>query len=244
MMADVVTILWKEFKELFHQRGRFRGGLITVLIFVFAFGILMPLQMGPEWVSSPVGLVYSAWLPYLLVSGVTADTFAGERERHTLETLLASCLSDRSLLIGKIAFAVSYGWGLTLASVLISLVTLNLAFSEGTLLMFPPALVPAIVCISLLVATFAAGLGVTISLRAASARQAQQTLSIIMFAVLIPLFALPMLPEEWKVRASQLVANADPTAILAAVAGSLFVIDTALILLSVSRFKRARLILD
>ena len=244
MIADVGTIMWKEFKELFHQRGRFRGGSIGVLIFVFGFGILMPLQTGSGWVESPIGLVFWAWLPYLLVSGVTADTFAGERERRTLETMLASCISDRALLIAKIGSAVVYGWGLTITNILVGLVTVNVAFSEGNLLIFPPATMLGILGISLLVAVFGAGLGVTISLRAATVRQAQQTMGTIMFVMVIPLFALPMLPEEWKVEASRILANADLEAILAAVAAAFLVIDTALVLFAMSRFKRARLILD
>jgi ABC-2 type transport system permease protein len=244
MIADIGTIMWKEFKELFHQRGRFRGGSIGVLIFVFGFGILMPLQTGPGWVESPIGLVFWAWLPYLLVSSVTADTFAGERERHTLETMLASCISDRALLVAKIGSAVVYGWGLTIANILVGLVTVNVAFSEGNLLMFPPATMLGILGISLLVAVFGAGLGVTISLRAATVRQAQQTMGTIMFVMVIPLFALPMLPEEWKVKASRILANADLEGILAAAAAAFLVIDTALVLFAMSRFKRARLILD
>ena len=244
MIAHAGTIMWKEFKELFHQRGRFRGGSIGVLIFVFGFGILMPLQTGRAWVESPIGLVFWAWLPYLLVSGVTADTFAGERERHTLETMLASCISDRALLIAKIGSAVVYGWGLTITNILVGLVTVNVAFSEGHLLMFPPATMLGILGISLLVAVFGAGLGVTISLRAATVRQAQQTMGTIMFVMVIPLFALPMLPEEWKVEASRILANADLEAILAAVAAAFLVIDTALVLFAMSRFKRERLILD
>ena len=35
-----------------------------------------------------------------------ADGIPGERERHTLETLLASRLSDRSILLGKVMAAV------------------------------------------------------------------------------------------------------------------------------------------
>jgi ABC-2 type transport system permease protein len=244
MIADIGTIMWKEFKELFHRRGRFRGGSIGVLIFVFGFGVLMPLQSGPGWVESPIALVFWAWMPYLLVSSVTADTFAGERERHTLETMLASCISDRALLIAKIGSAVAYGWGLTLANILVGLVAVNVAFSEGNLLMFPPATMLGILGISLLVAVFGAGLGVTISLRAATVRQAQQTMGTIMFVVVIPLFALPMLPEEWKARAFQLVANTDLAAILLAVGAAFIVIDTALVFFAMSRFKRARLILD
>jgi ABC-2 type transport system permease protein len=98
------------------QRGSLRGGWLGLVIFVAVFGILLPLQSGRGWVESPTGLAVWAWVPFLLVSSVVADSFAGERERHTLETLLASRLPDRAILFGKLATAVGYGWGFALLS--------------------------------------------------------------------------------------------------------------------------------
>jgi ABC-2 type transport system permease protein len=110
MINDITTIIWKEIKEIFLQRPNFRGGWAGLLVLLAVFGIFIPLQSGPAWVSSPANLAIWSWVPYLLVSGVVADSFAGERERHTLETLLASRLSDRAILFGKIGAALVYGW--------------------------------------------------------------------------------------------------------------------------------------
>lgn len=244
MITDILTIIWKEFKELFHQRGRFRGGLVGVLVFVFAFGVLMPLQTGPDWIESPLNLVFWAWLPYLLVSGIVADTIAGERERHTLETLLASRLSDRAILFGKIGSAVAYSWGLTLINVLIGIVTVNVAFPSEGVLLFPLETMLAILGISFLVALFGAGLGVAISLRASTVRQAQQTMSVLMLVVLVPMLILPFLPEEWAVVAIEWVAGADLEAIMIVLIVLLILLDAGLLAFALSRFKRARLILD
>ena len=41
------------------------------------------------------------------------DPLPRERERHTLETLLASRLSDRAILLGKIGAAVGFEWVIT-----------------------------------------------------------------------------------------------------------------------------------
>jgi ABC-type Na+ efflux pump permease subunit len=38
------------------------------------------------------------------------DSIAGERERQTLETLLASRLPDRAILLGKVAAITLLGW--------------------------------------------------------------------------------------------------------------------------------------
>ena len=114
MIADLWTVMWKEWKELFVQRGSMRGGLLRLVIVIGVLGIVPPLQAGREWVDSPMVLAFAGWMPLLLVTSVVADSFAGERERHTLETLLASRLPDRAILFGKVGTAVSYGWGLTM----------------------------------------------------------------------------------------------------------------------------------
>jgi ABC-2 type transport system permease protein len=114
MIADVWTVIWKEWRELLRQRESMRGGVLRLLIFVGVFGIFLPLQVGREWINSPKLLMLWAWVPLFLVSSVVADGFAGERERHTLETLLASRLSDRAILFGKLGAALSYGFGLAM----------------------------------------------------------------------------------------------------------------------------------
>jgi ABC-2 type transport system permease protein len=128
MITDIVTIMRKELKEMLFQRGQGRSSSIRMLIFIGVFGILLPMQNGIRSLTSPVGMVFWLWIPYMLISGVTADTFAGERERHTLETLLASRLSDRSILFGKLGAVIGYGWGMTLITILVNLLTVNLVF--------------------------------------------------------------------------------------------------------------------
>lgn len=89
MIADISTVLWKEWKEILSEgRGR---GKVSVLILVGVVGIILPWQIGRTWIESPMVLAYWAWVPMFLVMPVIADSFAGERERHTLETLLGAC---------------------------------------------------------------------------------------------------------------------------------------------------------
>jgi ABC-2 type transport system permease protein len=246
MIQDMMIVLWKEIKELVFQRGRFRGGILGMLVFVGVFGVMMPLQTGPDWVNSPIGLVYWGWVPFLLVSGVVADSFAGERERHTLETLLSTRLSDRAILFGKIASALAYGWGITLFSAFLSVVTVNIAFAsqEGRLLLYSPELTAAIILLSFLVSALSASLGVIVSLRASTVRQAQQTFSIAFFALFIPLFLIPVLPEDIKLKILSWAMNVDAKMLVVGLIGILFVVDIVLSWVAITRFKRARLILD
>ena len=108
MMTDIFTVAWKELREMLIQgdpRGRSK---LSLLIVVAVFGVLIPLQNGPAWVDSPLSIIVWGWMPFLWVSGIVADSFAGERERHTLESLLATRLSDRAILFGKLLAAMLY----------------------------------------------------------------------------------------------------------------------------------------
>jgi ABC-2 type transport system permease protein len=244
MITDIWTIVWKELKELVGQRGGLRGGWVGLSIFVVVFGVFMPLQVGREWVESAISLVYWAWVPFLMVSSVVADSFAGERERHTLETLLASRLSDRSILFGKISAAIAYGWGLTLVSVLLGLITINVVYGHGSILFYPPDVGVGILMMSFLVSWLSSGLGVLVSLRAATVKQAQQTFSIVFFLLFIPIFFIPMLPREWQAAMMQVALHLNVQALIITAVIVLVIVDLGLLLLAMARFQRARLILD
>jgi len=244
MLTDIWTISQKEWKELLRQRGSLRGGFWGVLVFLGILGIFMPIQSGAEWVQSATQLIIFGWLPFLLVSGVIADSFAGERERHTLETLLASRLSDQAILFGKVSAAISYGWGLTMICMLLGLITVNLAHGKGQLLTYNWQLGLGVVTLSFLIAFLASGLGILISLRASTVRQAQQTFSLAFMLLFLPMMALPVLPQEWQGKLLMWAVNADFSAIIPIVVGVLISLDVVLIAAALARFKRAHLILD
>jgi ABC-2 type transport system permease protein len=247
MTRDVMTVLWKEWKEilLFRSRAGRMGNALSMILLLGVFGIFLPLQTGPEWVTSPLMLAAWAWVPYLLIVSVIADSFAGERERHTLETLLATRLPDRAILLGKIGAAQGYGWGMALASLLLGLITINLAHRGAGLILFPAPTLIAILALSFLISTFAASLGVLVSLRASSLQQAQQRLSMSsMLLFVLPIIALQLLPEDLTSRLALAAGRADLTTIYAVAAIALLILDISLIVAALGRFQRARMILD
>jgi ABC-2 type transport system permease protein len=248
MLADIVTVMWKERKVLFRYQGSRTKALLSLLIPVMMLGIYLPLQIGRALVEGPWSLVASVFIPMMMVGMMIPESFAGERERHTLGALLASRLPDQAILFGKVAVAVGYAWGMTLMLLLVSLVMGNIVRWNGQVLLFTPIVALANAAFSLLVASLVAGLGVLISLRASTVQQAQQTL---MTATLFPLVLLQIVlvlllnvVPDGRARLRELVAAANPTQIILIIIVVLVALDLGLFVAAMARFKRARLILD
>ena len=241
MLADLYTVMWKESKSLFAGTGG--RGRYTLVVLVALFGIVLPLRAGALWVGQPIGLGIPLMIPLILVASWAADTFAGERERHTLETLLATRLSDRAILFGKIVTITAYAWIVGVATMVLGLVTVNVAHPSGHLLLYPADLGIGSVVFSLLLTILAAALGVLISLRAASVRQVQQMVSIgIMLLVWVPLLAIQALPADLKQGLASSLASGN-LALLALIAGAVLVaLDAVLLAVAIARFQRARLV--
>lgn len=246
MMQDISTVMWKERKGLLRQGGSRWRAVLTVLVMVVMIGVFFPLQMGRDWLETGWSLMAAFLFPLILVGITVPESFAGERERHTLSTLLASRLPDRAIFFGKLGLAIGYGWLATLLILLVSLVVVNVLYWEGRVMFYVPGVMLADVAISFLMACLTASLGVLISLRSGTAQGAQQAL---MFLLLIPLMALQLIPAVLL----SLVPNGreilrrltetDPTPLLLSVVGVLVVVNLGLLLVAMARFKRARLIL-
>jgi ABC-2 type transport system permease protein len=154
------------------------------------------------------------------------------------------CSPDTAILFGKVAAAVVYGFLITVVSLLIGLVTVNIAFGKGQLLLFPGAVAAAMMGVSLILCLLMAAAGVLISLRASTARQAQQTLSAAMLIMISPIFIFPLLSGATQRQVVDFFNRLNPTQAVAVVLGFILLVDVLLILLAMRQFKRARLILD
>lgn len=246
MSPDFMTVLWKEWKEIMLQRSAGGGGARQPLIMILIIGVLLPFRMPPERFFSLLQLTVLAIVSAAAISVVVADAFAGERERHTLETLLASRLPDSAILFGKIAACVAYGWFISLACVVIGTVTANARNWNGhvrfyhdtaswiALLVGPP-----------LVGAAVSAAGVFVSLHAATVRQAQQTLGVgLMILIFGVIFGIDALPESWKTWFLKILFGWSAMELALVAAGIAALIDVALIAAAMARFQRSKLILD
>lgn len=243
---DFLTVLWKEWKEIILQRSAGGSGSRQPLVFIALLGVFVPWRMGAARFFSPAQLLVFVFLSAVVITAVIADSFAGERERHTLETLLASRLSDRAILLGKVAAAIAYGWMISIACIAAGTITVNLSGSHGEFMIYRDA---ASWLILLLGPPLVGGListaGVLISLHAATVRQAQQTLGYgFMIVVLGIIFGSEALPAEWKVWLARNLAGWSFAELVLLAAGVILAADLALLMAGMARFQRSKLVLD
>jgi ABC-2 type transport system permease protein len=245
MIADILTVAGKELREILTFGGDTRGrGKFSLVILILIFGIVIPIQNGREWVTSPMNIMVWGWMPFLWVSGIVADLFAGERERHTLEALLATRLSDQSILFGKLFAALTYGFTLTWLIMIASLIMVNVAFGRDGLLFYPLNMTLGALVFSILISGLSACIGVLVSLRAGSVRQAQQAMSAGMLVLFLPFMLIQFIPKTWLSTAENILQNVQPVQVAIGLAIVLLIVETILIVIAKRLFQRSRLILD
>lgn len=256
MIRDVVTIMWKERRERAGSQRRLGSRVVGLLFPVFTLllmAVVPPLAVGPGWTESPFALLASVFVPFMAAMSTVSDAFAGERERKTLETLLASRLPDRAILFGKIAVPLTNGLGATVLAHVLSLLVLNIVYRGGGLLIYSARWTLLILSLAFLAGLLVTCLGVLMSLKAVTVQQA--TLNFIVAIMAPPVAALgvgyfmaAVFPESWDLFVSRLLADGVPLAnfwtMLTVMFGVLIVLDLGLLLLSMHQFQRSRLRLD
>lgn len=242
MLADVLTVAWKDWKETLPWARGQRGTALRLLLIIGIFGVLLPWQNGLRWVTSPEILLFAPYVAFFLVTSISADSFAGERERHTMETLLATRLPDEAVFFGKVTGCLSFGWILTLVSILVGWITVNLTAGQGRFLSYSTPNWLGSLVLSLLGAGLAAGIGALLSMRLGTVKQVQQYMSMaVLFLIFIPVFAMQLLPSGIT-RAAEDTVMRSGTGSLSVYAGIiLLALDLALLAAGMRSFKRHRL---
>jgi ABC-2 type transport system permease protein len=251
MITDTWTVMLKEWREYLAGTGQGGGrgrGIIALLLIIGVISVLLPLQMGRQLFSTAAPVIVDGlYLPIIILLNLVADSFAGERERHTLETLLASRLSDRAILFGKVGAAVAFGWSLALLAALVQAMVANLSPSNagGGLAFYPLGSVVAIVVLALVTALLASSAGCLVSLRASSTRQAQVNLGVgFMVLIFVPFIVIQLLPRPAQSGIDAALHSASPGLLFLIFTGVLLVIDLVLVLVALLLFQRTRLILS
>jgi ABC-2 type transport system permease protein len=242
MIDDIKTVLWKEVKEeIISNKQVLLGLLVTVPV----FGMMLPWSMGRAFVEEPYLLIFLSLIPLVMVINILTDSFAGERERHTLESLLATQLSDHAILCGKILAAVAYAWGATILVIATGLITVNVVYGQGQLLLFSPLAGLLIILITLLLSILITSAGVLVSLRASTVRQAETSFLVGMAAVgLIPVVVYYLLPDNLKEQVLNQLVSIGLDNVMILLLFILIAFNVIVLLVAMNRFQRNKLILD
>lgn len=244
LRTDLATMFWKEWRALFRQReSRMRVFLSTFFPLLF-FGVVLPLESGPRWFAGHSSLLISCIVPILFALLVIPEAFAGEREKHTLATLLATRLSDGAILYGKTLFALALGWGGTWFVLALGVVSANFSDRVESFTFYSWRVLAVNLSASLALGVFAVWLGVWVSLRARTVQGAQQTLSALLLVPGMLLGPVVLLVSQYfpRFRPASLIARAGPTTVFLVVLGCLVLADALLVRLAARRFRRDRLV--
>jgi ABC-2 type transport system permease protein len=180
------------------------------------------------YVFAPIFLL----IPAMASSVIASDSFAGEKERKTIEGLLATPITDAELLLGKILVAFIPAMGVTILSFMAyTMVIDTLAFS-----IFGKAIMPTLNWILVIfglapaISIMGIGLSVMISARVKGFREAQQ----ISVLLILPIMGLVLAQVSG-------VLLLTPTVILL-ISSGFYIVDVIIIILSVKIFRREEIL--
>jgi ABC-2 type transport system permease protein len=189
ILEDAWVVTWKELTEAKGLVREWRGWLF-VIGFV-ALSMIVQLSAVVSWYwekDADTSLIFwfamAAAMP-LLIAQRSADSIAGERERHTGEILFTTRLSHSGILLGKLGATALLPWTLLLAIPTIGVILTNLIHSSAGPYFYPPKVLAAGVGLTLGVAFFFAAAGMLVSMGAPTVQHAARRISWFLMPVLI-----------------------------------------------------------
>jgi len=238
MIRDVLTVMWKERRGFFAaQGGRWRT--LFSLVSPLFLSVYLPWDAGTNWLTGYPSLVLCG-LVSILFTGITIpDSFAGERERHTLATLLASRLPDRAILLGKLLNVVAYVVLVVLAALLIGLGIANGADWQGHLILYRPLVLAIDLGVVILLTLLVGSVGILISLRSETAQGATQVL---LGSIFMPIMILAFVGLLFRDPLRRFLSRLDLPQIGWGAFILIGLVDIALLAIVLGRFRRARLL--
>ena len=240
LRSEFQTIMWKEWLELRQGARGGRSGLTYQVLSVVAGGALI----GVGWRDMLLRSHLTTFVLGIAAAGsvlpFVGDSVAGERERHTLESLLATPVRASAIIGGKIATLVLYAWASTILFLAVAIVASRVA---GGFFPSPNAsvLASALVVPPLIALAFGA-CGMLLSLRAQSVRGAQQQLGMLLSAfMIVPLLLARALPASSKGALYRSLGDASAWELIALGIVAVLCVDALLLVIVRLRFTRHQL---
>lgn len=182
--------------------------------------VAKPINVGMQDLATPEakrGVLLSALLPYLLIltsfiggAYLILDATAGERERQSLEPLLATPAARGAVVSGKIAAACVIGMGTLLLTLLAFKFSAQLSNSIGRQLNVSFAAMAQMLLILLPMLFIGTSLLTYLAASAKSMKEAQSHMTWLILLPMIPTFALlvnPLKSQPWQYAVPFLAQN-------------------------------------
>ena len=179
-MSATFTVLRKELLEILGNRDSLRGPLAQGAIVFLLAGVIVP-RSASTWSDPTAPILLFQLFPAAIASMVAADAFAGERERRTLETLLATPAPEMAIFVGKTLCAVSVGLFVSMATLTSALIVASMHLGQAPL---STAMVGSVIVGSFSASLLTSSVAVAISSRVDVARSAQQMASMAALAII------------------------------------------------------------
>ncbi len=159
---------------------------LVILLVIVAFGILVPWYKGFAFLDPRITVAYGC-IALLFVAPASAEAaqLAGEG-------------ATNAQLLQRLSLVVAYGWGITAVIFATALITLNVTYGRGTLIVPPVQLYGSVLVFSLAGAAMIAALSGVLSRRFS----AITVKNIVRFAFLAALLAFAFssrMPDAWQI---------------------------------------------
>ncbi len=249
MKNDISTVAWKELSQLRPGHGGQRGlaGAVALMLIV---SVAIPFSAGSAKFGGlgvmAVGLMIAAM--WVLTS--VPDSFAGERDHRTLETLLATRLPADAILAGKMLATVVTATALGTVSIVLSVIASDMGTAvhgdPGDAISVPWLYMGAGVVLAMLAAFALTNVGILVALRASSAMVAMRALGVglaaVAFGISSGIHALPHGASSDLADVAADIGSLSPWLLAVGAALVFVLLNAALFALTRARFTRPKLV--
>lgn len=249
MSDDIGTVMWKELTELRAGRGGPRTNVSIVLATLFV-SVVIPFSAGRANFGGMAVMAIGLMVAGMWVLTSVPDSFAGERDHHTIETLLATRLPDEAILAGKLLASVVVATALGTVALVLAVVASDVGTvvhgKGGDALSVPWLQLGLGVVLTVLVASLLGSVGILVALRASSAMAAMRELGLGLAALVIAgslgIQALPKGASSDLADVAAKIGSLSPWLLALGATVVFVVLNAALFAVARARFTRPKLV--
>lgn len=236
---QIAAVVWKEWRETVRLDQGIRSNGFRFLVLA-GLAVLLGWRRGATFGRDVSTVFILMELTLLATMPIVTDAFAGEKERHTLETLLASSASERDILLGKFLAILGIGVSFALLACVVEIVIVFARFGGSSLIGMSPGILLSGLLLGAAAGAVMASSGIIFSLHSNSVRAANQILAYTIVALIFIMSSvLRRLPETWLAAVAGWRARTPPVTQVVAATAIMAGISAILLSIGLATLKRA-----